>query len=258
MATTKRQLDGVALRRARIASGLTTAELAHKLHVSVEAVYHWETGITQPSAKNLPKVAAAVNSSIADLCGNPDRATTLADLRLAAGLTQIDLAEKLGTNKSMISVWERGKSAVPNEKVVQYATALGVSVGDVFDAIAAVVPAEFVGFTNDEVRIGELLVGGNRYFYAASPDSRYEVQVDYWGGMTNLKLGADAVDAPTVSRHMTVLALRAQEEAAHARLEELRELLGDEPAEGGLSRKWPTRGEMARARLQARKRPEPE
>ena len=38
----------------------------------------------------------------------------LKDLRKKAGLTQTELAEKIGTHKQVISRWENGKSSISN------------------------------------------------------------------------------------------------------------------------------------------------
>lgn len=52
---------------------------------------------------------------------------TLIELRENAGLTQIELAEKLGTDRTTISKWENGQAWPSMRRVFGYAIALGCS-----------------------------------------------------------------------------------------------------------------------------------
>jgi len=59
---------------------------------------------------------------------------TLEQLRIRAGLTQEQLAEKVGVNRITISNWENGTQ--PRIQFIRpLADALGVSTADVYDAI---------------------------------------------------------------------------------------------------------------------------
>ena len=55
-----------------------------------------------------------------------------ADIRKARGLSQDDLAEMVGVEQPTISRFERGYDGVTLRLIRQIATALGVSVGDLF------------------------------------------------------------------------------------------------------------------------------
>lgn len=48
--------------------------------------------------------------------------------RLERGLTQEELAEKLGVNRVSISYWERGLALPKGSRLLDVSTALGVSV----------------------------------------------------------------------------------------------------------------------------------
>jgi len=59
---------------------------------------------------------------------------TLEQLRLRAGLTQDQLAEKVGVNRVTISNWENGQG--PRVSLMKpLADALGVTIAEVYDAI---------------------------------------------------------------------------------------------------------------------------
>lgn len=57
-------------------------------------------------------------------------------LRLEAKLSQQDLAEKLGLDKSAVSHWENGESAPNTERLPAVAIALGVSIEELFKEAA--------------------------------------------------------------------------------------------------------------------------
>lgn len=54
-------------RKARMAAGLSVAQVVEALKVSDAAVYQWETGVTAPSSKRLPEIAKLYDCSIDEL-----------------------------------------------------------------------------------------------------------------------------------------------------------------------------------------------
>ena len=54
-------------RAARLAAGISVADVMKSLSVSDAAVYGWETGSFLPRAELLPKIAKLYNCSIDDL-----------------------------------------------------------------------------------------------------------------------------------------------------------------------------------------------
>ncbi len=57
----------------------------------------------------------------------------LKELRKAKGLSQKELAEKLGTAQSTISMWERGKNYPRAKEIANISKALGVSSQEVLN-----------------------------------------------------------------------------------------------------------------------------
>lgn len=56
------------------------------------------------------------------------RKNSIKKYRLKRGLTQEELAEKLGVNRVSISYWERGLALPKGSRLLDVSTALGVSV----------------------------------------------------------------------------------------------------------------------------------
>lgn len=56
--------------------------------------------------------------------------TKLGALRKAAGLTQQELADQLGVNRTVITNWETGVNITPTKYLLALAEALGCSVED--------------------------------------------------------------------------------------------------------------------------------
>ena len=55
------------IKLARMRTGITQAELASKLNVSVTAVSMWETGVTHPTVKKLKPLAEALGTTVDEL-----------------------------------------------------------------------------------------------------------------------------------------------------------------------------------------------
>ena len=55
------------IRELRIQLGLDQADIGKKCKVDKSTVSHWERGVSSPTRTTLPKVAAALGVSIADL-----------------------------------------------------------------------------------------------------------------------------------------------------------------------------------------------
>lgn len=56
----------------------------------------------------------------------------LKELRLAAGLTQADLAEKINVKQASISLWESGENVPTTDKLPALAEIFGVSISELF------------------------------------------------------------------------------------------------------------------------------
>ncbi len=98
-----------ALRESRIRAGLSQEAVAKLVGVSSWTYGQWETGRATPLAGRLMRLAASVGGDVADLVGPPK---TLADYRVLAGLSQADLAERIGVSRATVAGWEQGLTPV--------------------------------------------------------------------------------------------------------------------------------------------------
>jgi DNA-binding transcriptional regulator YiaG len=113
------------IKRLRRKLGLTQADFARLLDVSGAAVTAWETGKTSPSRENRIALAALRGQSreadrklgrhaaAGRLGGESGADVSPADvkaIRAALGLSQKELAAKLGVSTNSVSNWETGRS----------------------------------------------------------------------------------------------------------------------------------------------------
>ena len=98
-----------ALRESRIRAGVSQEAVAKLVGVSAWTYRQWETGRATPLAGRLMRLAASVGGDVADLVGVPQ---TLVDYRVLAGLSQADLAERIGVSRATVAGWEQGLTPV--------------------------------------------------------------------------------------------------------------------------------------------------
>ncbi len=115
------------LRRRRIHAGLTQEAAAELLGVSRWTYRHWEGGQHAPLAERLPQIAAALDCDVADLVEPP---TTLADYRTVSGLTQADVADRLGVSRYTVAAWEQGRMPIAAKHHDPLAVVLGLAVDE--------------------------------------------------------------------------------------------------------------------------------
>lgn len=127
--------DPIRLRLARVRAGLTQAELGALIGASASHVSRYECGRTQPSVKSLAKLAAALKVPPgALLTATEDAERKLSDLRVAAGLTQADVATALALNDRNYSAIERGELGLTPAVAQLLAEAFSVTVDQVTDS----------------------------------------------------------------------------------------------------------------------------
>lgn len=97
------------LRELRVQAALSQEAVAKMVGVSAWTYRQWETGDATPLAGRLKRLASAVGADVADLLGPPQ---TLADYRVLAGLSQADLAGRLGVSRATVAGWEQGLTPV--------------------------------------------------------------------------------------------------------------------------------------------------
>ncbi len=139
---------GVALRRLRLARGLSLDQAAQRSGTSKAALSAWETGSRRPRGPALARlldalgaddrtkarlltVAAPRHARIA-LADSPfapvDVGAVLRVVRERRGVAQADLARRLGVSQSAVSQWESGDDVPSPETLHALGFALGASV----------------------------------------------------------------------------------------------------------------------------------
>lgn len=121
------RFDARGLEQARQAAGLSRLELAERIGTDTDVIRLWEEGGARPGVKNLLRIANSLGLEIRDLY-QPEvsRGGTLQDLRVSAGLSQRDLARKLGTTQTAVSRWERAVALPTWAEITAYSEALDI------------------------------------------------------------------------------------------------------------------------------------
>lgn len=127
--------DGSIVQRRREERELSRSEFASELGVDIDTVRQWEVGISEPTVRVLPRLAAAVGVEVEDLYKRTAAARTLRDLRRRAGLTQEVVGLALGISKTAVSNAERGLSSLSSVHVPKLAQTFNVGVKDVSAAL---------------------------------------------------------------------------------------------------------------------------
>ncbi len=98
----------------------------------------WELGKTQPNIQSLQKLSIELGVSVDYIIDNTPSAGAasasmgfgdrIKALRAGKGLTQVELAERLGTKQSTLRMWELGKAQPNFQTLLKLSDTLGVSV----------------------------------------------------------------------------------------------------------------------------------
>jgi len=123
-------IDPVALRAARERAGLTQHQLARLIGVAGgERVSRWELGTSEPRPDLLVRLAKALDLPALQLLDIVDEAPDLRALRFAAGLSAVEVAERVHVSKTTYQHWESGRwERMPERRNLQgLARALAVS-----------------------------------------------------------------------------------------------------------------------------------
>lgn len=112
-------------------SGLTRQDVADRLGVGVNMVSAMRTGRKAPSVEGLVRIAAVFNRPVADFLNLPPAGDwALRHYRLAAGLTQPAVAERVGVDATSVSKWELQRTRPPESTVERLAAVYGVDPRD--------------------------------------------------------------------------------------------------------------------------------
>lgn len=136
---------GVFLKQRRKKLHLSQSFIADKLGYSTQILSSWERGISTPNLSCWNDLMDLLQIDINGLleCKPINKITghtfdenkfvfNLKDLRLNKGLTQIELANKLGVNNKTISSWENNSSLPSMEDFIHLSEIFGVSYADLF------------------------------------------------------------------------------------------------------------------------------
>ena len=106
------------LRRRRMDLGLRQWDVAKRIGVDTSTVTNWELGRTEPEGQSIPGILDFLGTDPRPLGeGFPER---LRRAREALGLTQRQLATRLGVDPSTVWSWERGRSARPPRNLARW------------------------------------------------------------------------------------------------------------------------------------------
>lgn len=132
--------------RRRMALRLTQAQLAEKAEMKTHHIGEIERGERKPKIDTLKRIAAALGCDVEELMegeeenmnvrkapretGNTSR---IARKRMAAGMTQAQLAERSGMQARYIGAIERGERNPKYDTLRRIATALGCGVEELME-----------------------------------------------------------------------------------------------------------------------------
>lgn len=130
---------GEKIKRMRTEKKMTQKQLADRMGVTSSHVWQYENDlINKPSSKQIKKFADALDISVNELLsdeeGNKIKSTSgtmtvgerIREIRQQAGLTQSELANRMGVTPSHIGQYERGLRKPSNEKIKKFADALNI------------------------------------------------------------------------------------------------------------------------------------
>ena len=123
-----------ALKKARKKKKLSIGELGRLAEVSPGAVLTWETGKSTPQADSLKRAVTVLGIAMEDVVKIKPDQRYLGDLRIFAGLTQPQLAAKIGISTTALATVERGHSRLKEDVAQRMAEEFGLPVQDVKDA----------------------------------------------------------------------------------------------------------------------------
>lgn len=151
----RESLRGHGLRRLRKAADMTAPQVAQAVGVPAHTVYNWEHGRARIPLRHVPGLAEVLNLDADQLVdvlvrapmaplstrNDPSTVTGLRQLRRRTGLTQRNVAEKLGVSRHSVGVWEAG-GRPPLHAVRKLGRIYGVPVSTVAAAAGVVPPPE--------------------------------------------------------------------------------------------------------------------
>lgn len=115
----------------RVAAGLSRGELARLVGVSTSAIDSWESERSTPAVDTLARVAQVLDAPLADLIVVSPGERFLGDLRALAGLTQPQLAARIGFSTTTVASLERGQAVLTDLQAFRISEAVDADVDEV-------------------------------------------------------------------------------------------------------------------------------
>ncbi|MEU2004712.1 helix-turn-helix domain-containing protein [Rhodococcus sp. NPDC019627] len=115
-----------ALEVARTAAGLSRGALSRALGVDPSTIHKWETSRSHPEPEHLTRITETLGIPLDRLLVVPRNRQVLADLRILAGLTQRQVANRAGISTTTIGKIERGEASLSDRHAAALADVLCV------------------------------------------------------------------------------------------------------------------------------------
>ncbi len=94
---------------------LSQAEIASHLRVTRDTISNWERGRNEPRGETRERVDQLIEET---LHGGESVAARVWEIRMRLGMSQSELADRLGVGRQTVSRWERGKRR-PSEEIIE-------------------------------------------------------------------------------------------------------------------------------------------
>ena len=138
-----RDFKGEKLKKIRVSRGMSQKALAEYLGISDRAISKWETGLSQPSAKNLIMAARVLNVSVEELletetCEQPKNNATVSGMESITELYKIgrgpSSSHTIGPERACIAFKQKYAQA-ERFKVILYGSLAKTGIGHGTDAV---------------------------------------------------------------------------------------------------------------------------
>lgn len=110
----------------REAAGVTQTEVAARIHYTRQSVGYWEGGKTEPCTDAIAAYANALGYRLTVDGSHDPISAVLGKRRVDAGLTQTDIALKLGCRSTTVGRWESGRRGMTLRSASAYAGLFGL------------------------------------------------------------------------------------------------------------------------------------
>ncbi|WP_454793836.1 helix-turn-helix transcriptional regulator [Mycolicibacterium lutetiense] len=116
------------------ASGMSRGDIARLAEMSPASIHSWIRRGVDPDVERLSRVAKVLEIDMTEFVHVADDECFPSDLRVRAGLTQVQLATAAGVSTTVLSGFERAETRWSERKGSAIAAALGVSLDELHKA----------------------------------------------------------------------------------------------------------------------------